>query len=241
MKPSPRILLLLILFTFFSLFSSSAPAGSRLINGTPVKAGTFPQVVRINTNGSGCTATLVGRNVLITAAHCAKTNDVSNFKLAGKSYQARITRSALYPGKDHDVSLGVLTENIPSDINPISVGGVAEKGTALTILGYGCTQPGGTGGNDGVLRIGPSVITGFSNYDFVSKKAGGGALCYGDSGGPAMTENMGRLVILGINSKGNIKDTNYNTRLDSAESQAFLTKMADEKNLEICGINAYCQ
>lgn len=235
MKRSARVLLLL------GFFSLGAFGETRLINGTPVKPGTFPQVVRINTNGSGCTATLIGRNVLVTAAHCAKTNDISKFTIAGKAYQARITRSSLYPGKDHDVSLGVLTENIPSDIQPVSVGGTAEKGTALTILGYGCTQPGGTGGNDGILRIGPSVITGFSNYDFVSKKAGGGALCYGDSGGPAMTEEMGRLVILGINSKGNIKDTNYNTRLDSPESQAFLEKMADDKNLEICGVNVYCQ
>ncbi len=225
----------------FALCLSSVTFGqNRLINGVPVKAGTFPQVVRINTNGSGCTATIVGRNVIITAAHCAATNAESTFKLGGKTYRAKMTRSPLYPGKDHDINLGVVSENLPGEIWPVSIGGIAEKGTSLTILGYGCTQVGGTGGNDGILRRGDSQITGFSNYDFVSKKAGGGALCYGDSGGPAMTEERGSLVLLGINSKGNIKDTNYNARLDSPESQAFLNQMADEKNLEICGINVYC-
>lgn len=215
-------------------------AESRLINGTAVNSGSFPQVVRIMMSGSACTATIVGRNVIITAAHCAKTGQEATFKLSGKTYRASMNRSPLYPGKDHDINVGILSEDVPSDLWPVTIGGTAEKGKGVTILGYGCTRPGGTGGNDGILRIGDSAITGFSNYDFVSRKSGGGALCYGDSGGPTMTEDNGRLVLLGINSKGNIQDTSYQTRLDLPESQDFLNKIADEKNLEICGINIYC-
>ncbi len=206
-----------------------------LINGTPVTPGTWKEVVRITSNGSGCTATIVGPRVIITAAHCATNGAIARFTYDGKSYQATIRRSPLYPGRDHDIAVGVVNEDIVGAA-PMRIGGAAEVRQEITLLGYGCTRPPGNGGNDGVLRIGKSAIVGFSGFDMVSRSPGGAALCFGDSGGPAFLMGGGGTVLLGINSKGNIQDTNYNARLDRKESTDFLKTFS----ATICGINSEC-
>jgi hypothetical protein len=211
-----------------------------LINGQPVTDGSFDQVVRIKTNGAGCTATIVGARVIITAAHCGETGKEAKFRFDGEEYTAKLTQSPLYPTKDLDVSVGILDKDIIG-ANPASIGGKAVIGEEITLLGYGCTKTDGTGGNDGVLRIGKAKITGWAGtYDIVSSTPGGAALCFGDSGGPAFLENSGKFELLGINSKGNIKDTNYNSRLDHKDSLDFLKKIAKDNKVDICGVNANC-
>jgi hypothetical protein len=211
-----------------------------LINGVPVDPGTWQEVVRITSNGSGCTATVVGPRVIATAAHCAKTGDMASFKYKGANYSARIYRSPIWPGKDQDVAIGVVASDM-KDATPHKIGGTATLKTELTLLGYGCIKSPGTGGNDGILRIGTNVIIGFSSYDMVSRSAGGAALCFGDSGGPAFIKNGSDYLLLGINSKGNIKDTNYNSRLDLPETIAFLKDAsAKNSNVVICGVTDPC-
>jgi hypothetical protein len=214
-----------------------------LIGGDPVEDGTWREVVYISSGGGRCTATIVGPRVLITAAHCASNNSTVTFTLDGKKYSARITRSSLYPGRDHDIALGLITEEV-KDVVPKTIGGQATKGLEITLLGYGCTRSNGgrgAGGNDGILRIGTAVVSGFSGFDMVSTS--GAALCFGDSGGPAFIAENGEenAVLLGINSKGDIATTNYNTRLDTADSQSFLKKFASNNGVDICGVNKECK
>ena len=152
-----------LLVAWCVLTSPNAAADSRLINGTPVDPNTWKEVVRIRSDGAGCTATVVGPRAIVTAAHCAKSGGTAAFTLDGKTYSAVMTRSSLYPAQDHDVSLGLVTPEI-TGILPASVGGSANKGDGITILGYGCITAGGGGGNDGILRIGDSTIVEFSVF-----------------------------------------------------------------------------
>lgn len=221
------------------LMPASAAADSRLINGKPVDPGTYKEVVRIRSDGAGCTATVVGPRAIVTAAHCAKTGGTATFTVDGKNYSATMTRSPVYPGRDHDVSLGLVDREV-TGVQPASIGGTATQSLGLILLGYGCVKPGGGGGNDGVLRIGESTIIEFSGFDMVSRKAGGAALCFGDSGGPAFVVANGKKYLLGINSKGNIQDTNYNARLDHQESKKFLQNYTQQNSIKICGVNLDC-
>lgn len=216
-----------------------------LINGAVVQPGSgWDHVVSIRTGSAGCTATVVGKRVIITAAHCAGNGQTSVFSIKGVQYQCAMSRSPLYPGKDHDIAVGKCSSDIAGDI--ATIGGKVEKGKKLTLLGYGCISPGGGGGNDGTLRIGDATVVSFSGFDAVSTS--GAALCYGDSGGPgflqAETVKLAKLgvpvVLATINSKGNIRDTNYTTRLDTAESQSFLKDWATQNAVAICGINVTC-
>jgi hypothetical protein len=149
-----------------------------------------------------------------------------------------MTRSALYPQTDHDIALGVTQNEI--QVEPASIGGEAVTGLDIILLGYGCTQVGGGGGNDGILRWGESRVTRFSGYDMVSSKQGGSALCFGDSGGPAFTMVDGKRRLLGVNSKGNIKNTNYNARLDTKASKDFAARFSENNHVDICGVNTTC-
>lgn len=228
-------------YLLFALFALSALGDERLIKGTPVAPGTYKEVVRIVTGQSGCTASIVGPKVILTAAHCAATGATSKFQLDGVTYSAKMTRSSLYPGKDHDLNLGVLDKEVPAAVAPVNVyTGPLKAGDKIHILGYGCTQSGGGGGNDGVLREGDAEVTGFSNYDVVSSK--GSALCFGDSGGPAMKFDpaTGKYRQATVNSKGNITDTNYTTNLTSPESAAFFKKFAADNAVDICGVTKEC-
>ncbi len=209
-----------------------------LINGEVVNKADFPEIILISSGGARCTATIVGPKTVLTAAHCAKNGATVKFTYKGVSHSAKVYRSKLYPRKDHDVALA-FSEKEFAESCPYSIGGVSKKGEEVEIFGYGCTKPGGGGGMDGKLRYGKAEITGFSGYDFVSGK--GAALCFGDSGGPAFAVSSdGQKFLLGVNSKGNIKNTNYNTRTDTEASQLFFEMMAKEKNADICGINKNC-
>lgn len=226
-------------FILLSLTAGAYAAnGNHLINGTPVTTGTYTEVVNLTSNGVNCSATVVGPRTILTAAHCATDGATATFTIGGHTYSAIITRSALYPQNDHDLALGMTSEDIQG-VQPASIGGTATVGLTVALLGYGCTTAGG-GPSDGVLRMGNSVITALQDYDMVSTQAGGAALCFGDSGGPALVFDNGAHKVLGINSKGNIQDTNYDTRTDTSDSQAFFQSYISATGVSICGVNATC-
>ncbi len=257
---------LCLLSAAFVVFAPLSALDSMILNGTKVKTGTYLEVVKILTGSSQCTATIVGPSTIITAAHCAATGETSHFDYKGRSYKAKITRIDGYPAKDLDVAVGVTSDKIV-DAVPMTIGGAATKGLAVSMLGYGCTEipddqkdpiPGtpdegdddggwpwpwpwtSTAGTTDELMRGETSVSGFDNYDMVLTKIGGGAVCFGDSGGPSIVETKGSTLILGINSKGNIKDVSLGFRLDIAESQAFLKKFAKDQGVDICGINKTC-
>lgn len=222
------------------VYEMTARADERIINGNPVKPGEYTEVVKIKTGNAGCSASLIGPKVLLTAAHCATNGATSEFKVGSESYTAKMARHPQYPVKDVDICLGIVDREV-TGIKPVSIyDGDVKEGMTIKLFGYGCTQSGGGGGSDGVLREGDTKITGFTGFDIVSKMDGGAALCYGDSGGPVMIMETGKYRQAAVNSKGNIKDTNYTTNLVGAEPRQFLVQFAADNKVDICGISKDC-
>lgn len=197
-----------------------------LINGQPVDKKKYPAIIRIKVGSSGCTAAVIGKRTILTAAHCGNTGATAQFTtVTGKSFSAKLQRAPGYPGKDLDIALGFTSVDIDVAPLPVRMDRFEKKGMKIQLIGYGCTQPGGTGGNDGVLRTGFTKVIAGQGYDLVLEDTAnsGAALCYGDSGGPTLyTGEDGVLVVIGVNSKGNIEDRSYTTRLTLDEARAFM-------------------
>lgn len=218
-----------------------------LINGQPVERRDWPEVVRIGVEGGGCTATLVGPNCAITAAHCGRNGASGNLELYdGTRVPFTVIQMPQYQDENaiFDLSLLKLGREVNGPFAEFGFDHSFVRGQEVLLAGYGCTQPGGGGGNDGVLRIGPSRIvgtTGTDGTDVISEWAerNGAALCFGDSGGPMFkTEaSAGSRVIIAVNSKGNIRDTNYNMRLDLPQVRTFVVEAANRAGLKIKGHN----
>ena len=217
-----------------------ADIGPALINGQISKPEDWPEVLKILIGQSSCSATLVAPNVILTAAHCGSHGAKVRTTIAGKAATGTCYRHPSYPRQDVDIMACKLDQSF-DDVKPASVTVSHAVGDIVTIAGYGCTRPGG-GGADGKLRNGNAKIFRYSAYDIISGQ--GAALCYGDSGGPMFKKisdpKEDPHLIIGVNSKGNIQDTSYNTRLDLKTSQDFLKRFELQFNVKICGISAEC-
>jgi hypothetical protein len=177
-------------------------------------------VMILGSSGTACTATAIGRDLLLTAAHCVQPG--ADYKLLGSEpgqppALKTIIRIERHPQFDikrlfnhlatADVALIKLAEPLPARISPAPIAGGSETvavGDSLVVAGYGVTLR-GDGRTGGTARATTLVVTGQPGplqvrlFDPVSKglSAGLGA-CAGDSGAPAFRPSSARPAILGV-------------------------------------------
>jgi hypothetical protein len=227
--------------------SASDSAGPTLIGGRPVKNPADWPANFYSTSASGsCTSTLVSETVLLLAAHCVGSGRKVTIEMPGKSYTGTCSHANEYAGNQTaDYALCLMTEAVPvtayERVNIVPT--LLKVGVDLSLTGFGCTTTRGTGGNDGVYRIGEApiqVLPAGTNNDIVTK--GEVAVCYGDSGGPAYlllegSEDGSRLQV-SINSRGNIYNTSYLSSLSTDMAVNFMRAWTEANNAKICGLNA---
>lgn len=151
-----------------------------------------PEVGSISIGGGGCTATLVGPRLVVTASHCVgytSRDTVGNYgtfeirRSSGDRQVYRVQRIAAYMGSAEvigpdDVALLQLATAVPESIaTPAGLVSVEPaRGTPVTIYGYGCQRRGGGGSfSKQSIRTTWGTVT--------------STLCPGDSGGPTMTDD----------------------------------------------------
>lgn len=199
------------------------PLGGRaMVGGAPPASPEFARsiVMILGSAGTACTATAIGRNLLLTAAHCVQPG--ADYKLVGSEPNqppvlksvARIERHPQFDIKrllNHlataDVALIKLAEPLPARIHPARLAKETQTvavGDALIIAGYGVTVR-GDGQTGGTARTATLVVTGQPGwlqirlFDPVSKGRGAGlGACAGDSGAPAFYGSGDALSIIGV-------------------------------------------
>jgi secreted trypsin-like serine protease len=199
---------------------------SSIVGGTTTSA--FPAVGALTRSGSPfCTGTVVAPRVVVTAAHCLAGARASSLRFAigpnafSPSAALRITRVTAHPGYDpnqliNDIGVVVLAEDAP--VTPIPMNTTAFDaswvGRSLTFVGYGVTS-GITQSGGGVKRqvAIPIAQIGSSQFAYTGSKN----TCFGDSGGPALTQDaQGATVLAGVTSYGDATCRSFgvDTRVD---------------------------
>jgi hypothetical protein len=177
-------------------------------------------VMILGSSGTACTATAIGRDLLLTAAHCVLPG--ADYKLLGSEPGQppvlktimRIDRHPQFEIKrlfNHlataDVALVKLAEALPARISPVPIesgNGTVAAGDSLVVVGYGLTVR-GDGRTGGTARAASLVVTGQPGilqirlFDPASKglTAGLGA-CAGDSGAPVFRSSGAAPAVLGV-------------------------------------------
>ena len=212
-------------------------------------------------SGSGvqrkCTATLIGPNVILTAAHCAEHNEHLEIEAKGKTYRAKCSQADEYVkalDASADYALCLLQPPMPDRMAETLMlrMGKLGKGTILLIAGYGCVEVGGD--PDGTLRVGFSEvhqmpIAGHIPEHYITtmpdrKRQSPAVACKGDSGGPAFALKTTRDLESGRQLAGIISEVDGRktlvTTLLSTHFQKFLRMWRDETksagiDVFICG------
>lgn len=169
---------------------------------------------REGTRHGACTGTVIGRDVILTAAHCVagKKQVVVAYAENGSHVLQRVISRAIHPGFSGrervslDLALIRLESPLPARFAPLPFdrGEVEHRvGATFLIAGYGMQRESdeasaGTLRSASVsvlprlfprfLRIGTSPSADLSDF----------AICTGDSGGPVLATGFGGKVIVGV-------------------------------------------
>lgn len=226
---------------FLCFLTFTTYAQEKLIGGEPADPREYPASVYSRQGNSRCSATVVGKRVLLIAAHCVRNGGTAQFSVLSNRYTARCSHHPSYRrNSTADWSLCKVDKDvmgIPYEVL-LTDGDVISRGTELLLTGYGCIRPGGGGGNDGVYRIGTAPVVGVpSGSDYDTTTRGNAALCYGDSGGPAFLVEGDVRYLIGVNSRGNIRNTSYLSSVYVDTSLSWMREWSESSSVRICGIH----
>lgn len=184
--------------------------GSAVGPGDPVARST----VGLQMGGGGvCTATIIEKDVLVTAAHCLERGGgitVSFGSDLDSDVTVRARSHRMHPsfggrGRDEaDIGVVLLGGSLPRGYAPVPVLGNSNfrEGQPVIIAGYGVSDGRRDSGSGRLRKAQARVLRVRGTEVLIDQRQGTGA-CRGDSGGPGFVQNSrGELQVWGVVSRG---------------------------------------
>lgn len=178
-------------------------------------------IVYLLNDFSLCTGAVIAPKVILTAKHCVLDSTADDLSVGQGTYLSNgqflppvqdiiTTAGDEIEGKD----IALLTLEEPTDLKPLpwKPASTLEEGDTVTLVGFGQQKIGPSGSSQAGVKM--STLSEIVQTSLLEYLVGGPASCFGDSGGPGLTETG---EVFGVVSRGAINcngDTIY-TRTDS--------------------------
>jgi hypothetical protein len=199
-----------------------------VVGGSQVKEGKWDDAVGIVFSSAyvGCTGTLIGPKVVLTAGHCVNGLDVSHVIVGSKDWAEdggeviEVEGVFEYPNSQFTYDVAVLTLAEPSSYEPRAIAldcvkrDFLEDGAKVQIVGYGATTAAGTGWNTQLNEAEAEVYDEDCDESTINgvyagcrepggelAAGGAGQACYGDSGGPLYLKTGNGAYVVGVASR----------------------------------------
>lgn len=225
-----RLAVLAVVPWFLCTYAAShdavaGPVRAPVVGGHPVQHGEWPDVVAVLTGDGGyCSGTLLGADLVVTAAHCIEAVPtevvIGSIDLAEPDGQRRRVKwSRAYPSwtERYDVGVVMLENPVLARERAVAQGCTANErivgGARLEVVGFGLTSPSGTDSNTqlraATIEVTDPTCTSDAACEPSVAPAGefiagghGTDACFGDSGGPVYIETAEGPALVGIVSRG---------------------------------------
>lgn len=212
--------------TALLLLSGSAQAliigGVDMTASDPIQRSTAA-MYEPSSNGSGgalCTASLIGKNTALTAAHCVQKGAYAPVMIFGPNVRSPdsvhlpITGVAVNPsyeqnrgrGMDQgDIAVVKFQGKIPPGYQPATMDSANDqirKGESAILAGYGVSNA-RTHEGAGVLRKTSVSVAAVrkGKSEMIFDQSHGRGACHGDSGGPAYFQRGQKMVLAGVTNR----------------------------------------
>jgi hypothetical protein len=195
------------------------------------------------TGGALCTASVIGKNTALTAAHCVQNGGYAPVMIFGPnvrspdSVQRPITGVAVNPnwklkqgrGMDQgDIAVVKFDGGLPKGYQPAvldSPENEIKKGDSAILAGYGVSNA-KTHEGAGTLRKTTVSVAAVrkGKSEMIFDQSHGRGACHGDSGGPAYFQHGKKMVLGGVTNR-----SYPNTAADDCGHKVVYTKVSEYK------------